>query len=92
MTTKLYELWHFKIGAEDDFDDDEDMKLIGIYSAEDNARAAIERLRIQPGFKDWPDGFRIFTRTLDETSWEEGFIKSIRRRRLASTVGRRMLK
>ncbi len=74
MKTTLYELWHFKIGADDDFEVDEQMKSIGVYSTEDNAKAAIQRLRTQPGFKAWPDGFRIFTRTLDKTSWEEGFI------------------
>jgi hypothetical protein len=73
MTT-LYELWHFKIGADDDFEEDEQMKSIGIYSIEENAKAAMEYLKTQPGFKDWPGGFRIFTRTLDKTSWEDGFI------------------
>jgi homoserine kinase type II len=74
MTTKLYELWHFQIGADDEFDEDEKMKSIGIYSSKGNAEAAAERLKTQPGFKDWPDGFRVFRRTLDKTSWEEGFI------------------
>jgi hypothetical protein len=26
MATKLFELWHFKIGADDDYDQDENMR------------------------------------------------------------------
>ena len=73
---RLYELWHFKIGADEEFDEDEDMKLIGVYSSEENAKAAIQRLKPKPGFRDWPDGFRIFTRTLNQDSWTDGFISS----------------
>lgn len=53
---------------------DEHMKPFGMYLTEDNARAAIEQLKTQPAFKDWPDGFRICTRTSDKTAWKEGFI------------------
>jgi hypothetical protein len=43
-------LWH--VHRDDD-------KLIGVYRSEDDARAAIERLRDKPGFKDAPDGFAV---------------------------------
>ncbi len=74
MTTTLYELWHFEIGPDDEFDDEKHMTSIGIYSSEANAKAAIEQLKTQLGFRDWPGGFRIFTRTLDETTWKEGYV------------------
>jgi hypothetical protein len=51
------------------------MKSIGIYSTEENANAAIERLKDRPGFRDWPNGFRVFGRTLDEDRWADGFIR-----------------
>ena len=70
----LYLLWHFRIGAEEDWDEDDTEVLAGIYSSEAQARAAIARLRDKPGFCDWPHGFRIFGDTLDEDSWTGGFI------------------
>ena len=33
--------------------------MIGVYSTESEAAAAVARLREQPGFRDWPDGFSI---------------------------------
>ena len=53
---------------------DEDIKLIGIYSSELLARAAIERLALQPGFRDHPDGFNIAEHEIDKDQWGEGFI------------------
>ncbi len=71
-------LWHFRIGPDDDWDDakwDDDgtERLVGLYSSEAAARAAIARLRGKQGFRDWPGGFRLFGCTLDELSWEDGF-------------------
>ena len=69
MTT-VYLLWH---EYEED-DDDGDEKLIGVYSTEEKAKQAAEALKDQPGFKDWPQGFNVYSCTLDETSWVEGFV------------------
>lgn len=69
MTT-VYLLWHLH---ETEFGD-EDNKFIGAYSTRENAQAAIEQLKDQPGFKDHPEEFKIYARTLDKTSWREGFI------------------
>lgn len=58
----VFELWHYKIrrGQQPDKSDRwQDAKDLGIYSSESNARAATERRRNDPGFRDWPDGFRI---------------------------------
>lgn len=40
-------------------EDREDVKLIGVYSTEETANAAVKRLSTQPGFRDTPDGFHI---------------------------------
>jgi len=67
--TKVYVLWH--VHTDDDVDDE---KLIGIYSAEEKAKEAIERLKAKPGFRDYPDGFEIHDDVVDRDSWTEGFI------------------
>ena len=55
---------------------DEQQKLIGIYTTDENAKAAIQRLSGQPGFKDHPSGFQIFEAVLDRDDWTEGFISA----------------
>ncbi len=74
MATLVYPLWHFPIDADTDFDDANERKSIGIYSSEALAKAAIERLKTKPGFRDWPDGFRIFEAQLDLDSWVDGYV------------------
>ena len=71
MKTPLYLLWHTyeeESGAEES-------KLIGVYSSEERAKEALEKVRIQPGFRDYPDGFEIYEDELDMTDWREGFSK-----------------
>ncbi|MEW5788834.1 MAG: serine kinase [Pseudomonadota bacterium] len=64
--------------------DEEDVKLLGVYSSRDLAMAAIERFRHLPGFRDTPhmanpaqpgpaDGFSIDEFELDQDGWDEGF-------------------
>jgi hypothetical protein len=55
-------------------DDEEDVKLIGVYSSQAMAIAAIERLQQQPGFCDLPQGFVTTCYTLDVDNWTEGYI------------------
>lgn len=52
----------------------DDEKLIGIYSTEENANAAVRRVRDMPGFKHAPEGFEIFEHVLDRDGWTEGYI------------------
>lgn len=52
----------------------EEVKMIGVYATEAEAQAAVERLRDQPGFRDWSDGFAIDEYTLGEDHWVEGFV------------------
>ena len=55
-------------------DEDEDIKLIGVYSTELHARAAIARLSTKPGFRETVQGFHITPQELDKDDWTEGFI------------------
>ncbi|MCO6551422.1 MAG: hypothetical protein J6563_00410 [Gilliamella sp.] len=66
---KVYFLYHIRY--EDT--DDEDVKLIGIYSSYKQAELAIERLKNKPGFIDFPDDFQIFDSVLNRDGWCEGF-------------------
>ena len=54
--------------------DSEDIKFIGVYSTESAAREAIHRPMPQPGFTDYPNGFRIDRYERDHDHWVEGFI------------------
>ncbi len=74
----LHHLHVFPTGAED-------TKLIGTYSSRATAIAAIERLKIQPGFCDYPhlidpltddeeSGFYLDEYELDKDHWSEGFV------------------
>ncbi|NUF49912.1 DUF7336 domain-containing protein [Gilliamella sp. ESL0250] len=67
---KVYFLYHIRY--EDT--DDEDVKLIGIYSSYKQAELAIERLKNKPGFIDYPDDFQIFDSVLNRDGWSEGFV------------------
>ncbi|MGA3295458.1 MAG: hypothetical protein ABSE45_15935 [Candidatus Acidiferrales bacterium] len=66
----VFLLWY--VCAPDGADDNE--LLIGVYSSEDEAKAAIERLKDKPGFVNAPDGFRIHPYKMNRDSWTEGFV------------------
>jgi hypothetical protein len=64
---------------------EEDVKLIGVYTSLQAAVAAVDRLKIQPGFRDHAticdpmkdssdDGFHISEYELDKDHWTEGFV------------------
>ena len=55
-------------------------KLIGIYSTIEFAQAAIKHLGDRPGFRDHPDRWKIYSRTLNRDSWPEGFAKETHER------------
>ena len=55
-------------------DMEEDAKLIGVYDTRIGAELAIERARLRPGFKNFPDGFVIGEYLLGEDHWIEGFV------------------
>lgn len=62
-------LWHVHAMA----DGHEDTKLIGVYSTDQKAEQAIERLRAQPGFRESPDSFEISDYEVDKDYWAKGF-------------------
>lgn len=51
------------------------VKVIGIYSSEALAEAAVQRTRVLPGFADEPDGFAIQRYELDKDHWPRGFVR-----------------
>ncbi|MDH7972639.1 hypothetical protein QH494_10635 [Sphingomonas sp. AR_OL41] len=70
IMTVVYDLWF-----EREYPDREDTELhIGIYATEADAADAVDRLRDQPGFRDFPAGCNIHPVTLGVTGWREGFV------------------
>ena len=70
---KVYLLFHqfeFRNTKEEDLEDR--AKLIGVYSDEEEARRAIERVKDQPGFRHH-DGFVIDCYELNRDNWAEAF-------------------
>jgi hypothetical protein len=58
-----------------DFDNGhDDIKLIGVYSCEQDAIDAQALVADQPGFKETPEGFCISEHRLGHTSWLEGYV------------------
>ncbi len=63
---------------------EDDVKMIGVYRSSDSALAAVARLKIQPGFCEFPDvvdlssddgaGFHITEYIIDEDNWAEGYV------------------
>ena len=67
--SQLYIYWAYHC-----YDDDErTLKTIGHFSDEAKAAAAIEAVRLQPGFRDHPDGFGIDKCRVNVVCWQEGF-------------------
>jgi hypothetical protein len=67
--TEVYILQH----THDLNDDDQDIKLIGVYSTEEKAQKAISKLSSLPGFKDTLQSFYIDKYEIDKDHWSEGF-------------------
>ena len=55
-------------------DGEESIKLIGVYSSQEAAQKAVDRLKLRPGFCDTPDGFSIDRYLLDEDNWTDGYV------------------
>jgi hypothetical protein len=71
MCDKVWLLW---FEQERDEGDDTEL-LIGVYRTEEAALAAIVRLKDQPGFRDFPEGFKAYESILDQDGWTEGFVR-----------------
>jgi hypothetical protein len=55
-------------------EDEDEIKLIGVYSSRKQAEAAVERMKQQPGFREEPRGFSIDPYALNQDNWTEGYI------------------
>lgn len=66
---EVFLLWHVHEVA-----DEEDAKLIGIYSSRDLAAQAQQRAVTLPGFRDAPTGFCIDRYVVDQDHWREGYV------------------
>ena len=67
---EVFLLWHVKELP----GDEEDAKLIGVYSSPQQAEQAKHRALSRPGFRDYPAGFLIDRYTVDQDHWTEGFV------------------
>lgn len=54
--------------------DNENVKMIGVFTTQKAADASIRKLGIQLGFKEHLDGFSVDEYELDKTEWREGFV------------------
>ncbi|WP_034352592.1 DUF7336 domain-containing protein [Deinococcus phoenicis] len=57
-------------------DGSEDVKMIGVYPDRASAEAAVERLSLQPGFKDCTEGFHVGAFRLGEDHWTSGYVNA----------------
>ena len=55
-------------------DGTEDVKFIGVYSSELEAKNAVNRLRLVSGFSSHPEGFSVDRYEIDKDHWVEGFV------------------
>jgi hypothetical protein len=76
MSDVVHPLWFAK--EMPDGEDDIEL-LIGVYSSNEEAMAAIERMKDKPGFADFPQGFKVCPYSLDRDHWTEGFVLDGRR-------------
>ena len=66
----VFLLWH----VHELVDGEDDEMLIGVYASRSDAEAAIERLRDQPGFAQYPNDFTIDEYEIGKDHWVEGFV------------------
>lgn len=71
-TEFVFLLWHTHL--DDDLDNGEDIKLIGVYSSESKAKEALSRSIKLEGFRDYKEGFEISAHKLDKDEWASGFV------------------
>lgn len=69
----VFMLWHIH-QLKDGFGTHDEEKLIGVFSLESNAKKAIEVLKNQEGFRDFPIScFEIHKTEVDRMNWIDGF-------------------
>jgi hypothetical protein len=65
---EVWLLWHTHTVGEED-----DEKLIGVYSSPEKAAQAQARAARLPGFRDALEGFGIDAYVVDQDRWTDGF-------------------
>jgi len=65
--------WLLWFEQERENEDDTEL-LIGVYRTESDARAAIDRVKDQPGFREYPEGFLVCEYKVGRDHWTEGFV------------------
>lgn len=74
LTDEHGDISHIDEDGEISVDENEDdVKIIGIFSSQDKANTAINQLKGKPGFRDEPNCFMIDKYEVDEIKWEEGY-------------------
>lgn len=68
---EVFLLWHEH--PEND-DEEDDSKLLGVYSSEERALARIQQARSVIGFRRFPEGFTVARYVVDRDEWKEGFV------------------
>ncbi|MFG3495040.1 hypothetical protein [Streptomyces sp. NPDC047928] len=84
--TELFVLWHARhlVREEDgrtihrDADgamhlDEEEWRILGVYTAKEAAQAQRDKASTLPGFRDEPECFDISPLVLDEDLWTDGY-------------------
>jgi len=67
---EVWLLWHTHTVGEED-----DEKLIGVYSTQQSAELAQRRATQLPGFREVPEGFGIDSYIVDQDRWTKGFVR-----------------
>lgn len=73
---KMYLLYHmYEYGEDNEY---EEIKLLGIYSSEQEATKAVERYYRLAGFKEYPKEFFIIDDYVvnEDKNWKEGFVNT----------------
>ncbi len=69
---KVFLLYHIY-----EYDEEDEVNVLGIYKTKDAAKAAISLLKEKRGFSKYPNGFHIKSYKLNKTKCKNGFIPNI---------------
>ena len=74
---RVWRLAHFKVA--EDTDERSDPRFVmesfdlGAFTSRERAEAAVQRRVLQPGFRDYPGGFRLFEYVVDQDVYPDGY-------------------
>ncbi|NGM22633.1 hypothetical protein G3576_21650 [Roseomonas stagni] len=74
---RVWRLRHYKVAEDADERIDPRVMMqffeLGTFTSRELAEAAVQRLVLQPGFRDYPGGFRLFEYVVDRDVYPEGY-------------------